>query len=267
MNDIVYPMKVHAVKLEYRRLMLEKMPHGYFKTIKDKQYIFITKDPSMPYANSRHPRRISVTSKLGKQLTETINRFQAIKSEYDTLLNDWYSRYGVAPPRVNFPIIQYSDPHCMNNEYFNKQADKLGNYKTDNPTVSEFGELKSKNELMGADLLKDLGMPFKYETRLSFVETGEIINPDCLVNFYEIDRCAYLEILGMNDKFDYFVRTTRKIYDYSRDKYRPGREVIYVFLYDKSNFDKDYFVSEVLSAFNNMIPDSAIVWDVAKEAV
>ena len=31
MNDIVYPMKVHAVKLEYRRLMLEKMPHGYFK--------------------------------------------------------------------------------------------------------------------------------------------------------------------------------------------------------------------------------------------
>ena len=31
MNDIVYPMKVHAVKLEYRRLMLEKMPHGYLR--------------------------------------------------------------------------------------------------------------------------------------------------------------------------------------------------------------------------------------------
>ena len=49
--------------------------------------------------------------------------------------------------------------------------------------------------------------------------------------------------------------------DYSKDKYRPGREVIYVILYDKSNFDKDYFISQVLSAFNDMIPDSALVWE------
>ncbi|MCR5383539.1 MAG: hypothetical protein K6E72_02700 [Saccharofermentans sp.] len=114
---------------------------------------------------------------------------------------------------------------------------------------------------MGADLLKLMGIPFKYEPEVAFVNTDEIINPDYLISFYEIDRCAYLEILGMNDKVDYSVKTATKINCFSKDTYRPGREVIYVILYDKANFDEDYFVSQILSAFNDMIQDSAILWE------
>ena len=33
MNKIYYPIKVHAVKLEYRRQKLEKMMHGYMKNV------------------------------------------------------------------------------------------------------------------------------------------------------------------------------------------------------------------------------------------
>jgi hypothetical protein len=32
-------------------------------------------------------------------------------------------------------------------------------------------------------------------------------------------------------------------------------------MYDKHNFDKEYFVSQVLSAFNDMIPDDALLWE------
>ncbi len=39
------------------------------------------------------------------------------------------------------------------------------------------------------------------------------------------------------------------------------REVIYVFLYDKKHFDEEYFVNQVLTAFNRMIPNSALIWD------
>ena len=56
MNSIVFPMKVHAVKLEYRRLKLEKMVHGYFKDIKGKSFVVITKDPDIPKINCRHQR-------------------------------------------------------------------------------------------------------------------------------------------------------------------------------------------------------------------
>ena len=143
----------------------------------------------------------------------------------------------------------------------------MGKYRSDNPTVSDHGELKSKNEQMGADLLKYMGIPFKYETEIYLPAIEQTINPDYLINFYEIDRCMYLEIMGMNDKIDYSLKTATRITGFSLEKYRPGREVIYIHVYDKNNFDEDYFVSQVLSAFNDMIPDSSLIWEPQAKAV
>lgn len=262
MERIVLPMKVHAVKLEYRRLILDKMIHGYFTVRRGKKTVVITHDPENPRYTTRRPRFLSVNSRLGKIYSEKITGYLKIKSEYDSLLNSWNSTYSFAPPGVTFPIKQFYDPHLMNNEYYNRQKEHLGKYIPDNPTFSEDGELKSKNELMAAGLLHQMGIPIKYETELYFEETDETINPDYLISFYEIDRCAYLEVLGMNDKGDYAVRASSKINSYSKAKYRPGREVIYVHIYDKHNFDGAYFVEQVLSAFDCMIPDSALEWNV-----
>lgn len=261
MNEIILPMKVHAVKLEYKRLLLEKMPHGHFRYIKGIKTVMITYDPDNKKISASRPRRLRVTSELGRKYSEIITAYSNLMAEYTVLLKNWNLRYRFEPPRVNFPISQYYDPHCMNNEFFAEQTDCQGSYTSDNPTISEHGVLKSKNEQIGADLLKQLDIPFKYETSLYLEAINDTINPDYLINFYEIDRCAYLEILGLSDKIDYSMRTTKKIFGFSKEKYRPGHEIIYIILYDKQNFDEDYFVTEVLSAFNNMIPDEALVWD------
>ncbi|MBR3277537.1 MAG: hypothetical protein IKG01_01335 [Lachnospiraceae bacterium] len=267
MNNIVLPMKVHAVKLEYRRQLMEKMPHGYFRVIRGKTNVVITHDPDNPRYIPAHPRTLYVSSKKGKAFADAINDYLRIKSEYDALLESWRARYSMPPPGVKFPVQQFFDPHRMDNEYFRNQPGCLGKYHPDNPTVSDHGELKSKNEQMGADLLKLLGIPFKYETEIYLPAIDQSINPDYLVCFYEIDRCAYLEILGMNDKIEYSLRTATRITGFSLEKYRPGREVIYVHIYDKNNFDEDYFVSQVLSAFNDMIPDDALEWETQAKAV
>ena len=259
-DKIFLPIKVHAVKLEYLRLKLEKMPHGYFCSRRGRRAVAITYDPANPKCSSRSSRVYYTSTKRGKIYSEVINNYLNIKSEYDYLLSGWNSTYGIAPPRVKFPIKQYHDPHHMNNAYYEAQKEKQGKYVPDNPTVSEFGEFKSKNELMAATALKQMDIPFKYETELYIEETDEKINPDFLINFFEIDRCSYLEVLGMNDKGDYAVRTSAKINSYSRGEYRPGREVIYVLMYDKYNFDEVYFIQQVLSAFDSMIPDSALEW-------
>lgn len=267
MNNIIFPMKVHAVKLEYRRLLLNKLPHGFFKIINGVQYVIITSDPDYPKCNTRHPRRLSLARTLGRQYAERINQYLKIKEEYDYLLNSWVCRYRYAPPRVDFPISQFYDPHVMNNQFFIDQAECCGNYKSNTPTISDHGELKSKNEQLGADLLKLMGIRFKYEPEVYLPSINQTINPDFLINFYEIDRCAYLEILGMNDKVDYSVKTATKITGFSKDRFRPGREVIYIHVYDKQNFDEDYFVGQVLSAFDAMIPDSALHWEAKEKAV
>lgn len=267
MSSIIYPMKVHAVKLEYRRQKLEKMVQGCIKTVDGEKIVYITHDPEYPNCDSRHPRRLKINSKRGRQYVTVISNYLKLEKEYNELLNSWYAIYNVAPPRVNFPIIQKYDPHHMNNKFFESEPDRLGKYKSDNPTVTEHGELKSKNEQIGADILKQLDIPFKYETALYLESIDDTINPDFLVNFYEIDRCAYLEILGMNDKAQYSLSTATKINGFSRQMYRPGREVIYVHLYDKYNFDEAYFISQVLSAFNDLIPDNALIWDSKSQVV
>ena len=259
-DKIFLPIKVHAVKLEYLRLKLEKMPHGYFNRRRGQSVVVVTYEPDNPKCSSKRPRIFFTSTKRGKLYTEIINGYLNIKKEFDYLLTRWNSTYCFAPPRVKFPIKQFHDPHLMNNEYYNSKEDNLGKYVPDNPTISEYGEFKSKNELMAATALKQMDIPFKYETELYIEETDEKINPDFLINFFEIDRCSYLEVLGMNDKGDYAVRTSAKINSYSRGEYRPGREVIYVLMYDKYNFDEVYFIQQVLSAFDSMIPDSALEW-------
>ena len=66
------------------------------------------------------------------------------------------------------------------------------------------------------------------------------------------------------DASNYSVNTATKINGFSLSGYRPGREVIYIILYDKQNFDEEYFISQIMSAFNIMIPDSALVWEEEK---
>ena len=226
MDRIILPMKVHAVKLDYRRRLLETMVHGYFGVRRGYDVVIITHDPDNEKCTPKNPFIHRVSSKRGKEYSESVNNYLALKSEYDALLIDWNKLYKIAPPKVSFPIKQFYDPHCMNHDYYDKQKDNLGKYTPDNPTVSEFGVFKSKNELMSAQALNRLGIPFKYETELYIQETEETINPDFLIDFYEIDRCAYLDVLGMNDKFSYAVTTSTRINSYSKGRFRPGREVI-----------------------------------------
>ena len=146
MNKIEFPMKVLAVKLEYRRLKLEKMRHGFFREKKGKQYVVITYDPDNLRINARHSRMVLVKTKLGIPLSDSIKEYQSLKAEYDLLLSNWYSRFNSEPPKVRFPVVQFSDPHRMNNEYYNARPGQLGKYTPNNPTTSEHGDLKSKNE-------------------------------------------------------------------------------------------------------------------------
>jgi hypothetical protein len=248
-------------------VIVEVIPQGHVGLRHGSKKVIITGDPENPKCTSRNRRVFYISTKRGKAYSEAVAKYLKVKNEYDLLLSSWRSLYSIPPPRINFPIIQFADPHRMNNEFFERQNDRRGKYKPDNPTISDHGELKSKNEQIGADLLKRLDIPFKYEPEVYLESIEEMINPDYLINFYEIDRCAYLEILGMNDKIGYTVKNSTKITGFSKDSYRPGREVIYVHIYDRNNFDEDYFVSQVLSAFNDMIPDSALVWETVPKAV
>ncbi len=236
------------------------MVHGRFGTHRGKRCVFVTYLPEEGKTSGHVQKRYYLDSAKGKEFTPKIKRYLAVKAEYDKLLSDWSSTYAFEPPEVKFPISGTYDPHHMDNDYYAGAVDRINNMPNDNPVYSGDDVLKSKNEQFAKGIFKKYGIPYKYEVDLD-VDNPDGFVPDFLLSFYEIDRCIYAEICGMNDKADYSMTTARKINFYSRHHYRPGREMVYAFMYDKNNFDEDYFAMQLLGAFETLIPDSAIDWN------
>lgn len=141
--NYVLPLKVHAVKLAYRKRLLETMPNGFFCIRKGHSSVAITFDPQDSKCTRHSPRVLRISSKQGREYAEKIQTYLDVKHEYDVLLVKWKQLYKMPPPKVNFPIRQPFEQHKMNNEFFNGRNDNLGKYKSDNPTVSEDGVFKS----------------------------------------------------------------------------------------------------------------------------
>lgn len=254
------PIKTHAVKIRYREQLLKQMVHGSFGTHRGSRCVYITYDPNNDSITQKYPKRYSLESKRGKHYTPLIERFLLLKAEFEQLLADWRSTYVFEPPMVSFPIVNTYDPHHMNNRFFEEVCSKSNSMPVEHPVYSGDDILRSKNEQMGKSLFRALGVPFKYEAALDINNPDGYV-PDYLLSFFEIDRCIYAEICGMTDKYEYSRSTAQKINFYSSNHYRPGREIIYSFMYDKYNFDEEYFASQILSAFETLIPDSALDWE------
>ncbi len=257
---MILPIKVHAVKIKYRELLLKNMVHGRFGMYKNKRHVFITYIPGNSTVSKHKQKRYSLNTKKGKEYSLQVKKYILVKTEYDKLLTSWRNAYSCEPPEVRFPIIQTYDPHSMNNIFFNNSVSNSNNIISEHNVYSGDIIVRSKNEQFGKDILDRLDIPYKYEPGIIDNNPRGIV-PDYLLSFYEIDRCSYLEICGMSDDYEYSSRTAKKINFYSANKYRPGREVIYVFMYDKYNFDEDYFASQIMGAFETLIPDSALNWD------
>ena len=254
------PLKVHAVKIRYREQLLRTMPHGRFGMYRGKRCVYISYIPGNSEVSMLNRKRYMVDSKQGREYTLQIERYLSIKAEYDRLLLDWRLLYTVEPPAIRFPIVQTYDPHHMDNRFFDDAIDKTNTIQAEHPVYSGCDVLKSKNEQFGKSIFKQLGIPYKYEVALD-VDNPDGFIPDYLLSFFEIDRCIYAEICGMSDKYEYSRTTAQKINFYSNNNYRPGREIVYSFMYDKYNFDEAYFTELILGAYNALIPEEALDWD------
>ena len=254
------PIKTHAEKIRYREHLLRQMVHGFFGTHRGYRCVYITYDPADDSITPKNPKRYRVESKQGILFTPLIERFLLQKAEYEQLLADWRSTYVFEPPMVRFPLVSTYDPHHMNNRFFEEACSNSNNMPVEHPVYSGDDILKSKNEQMAKSLFQTLGIPFKYEAALDINNPDGYV-PDYLLSLFEIDRCIYAEICGMTDKYEYSRTTAQKINFYSSNHYRPGREIIYCFMYDKYNFDEEYFVAQILGAFETLIPDSALDWE------
>ena len=88
--------------------------------------------------------------------------------------------------------------------------------------------VRSKSEVIIANILYDLGIPYRYEQELNLPRFGKV-HPDFTVLKMPQRETVIWEHFGMMDDPEYCAQTLRKISAYERAGYLPGKTLITTF--------------------------------------
>ncbi len=126
---------------------------------------------------------------------------------------------------------RYVTPVCMEDADF-VRAWRVADYEQPafREGTAEFytkrGErVRSKSEIIIADALHEMGVPYMYECPLK-LGGGIVVHPDFTVLNLRTRKTLYWEHLGMLDDRDYLQNALRKVAEYEKSGIYPGTELI-----------------------------------------
>ena len=99
------------------------------------------------------------------------------------------------------------------------------NTQTEDLTTANEEHVRSKSEVIIADTLKRMNIPYRYEYPLE-LKDGRTIYPDFLCLNVRTRQEFYWEHFGMMDDPEYLERTIQKLKLYSENKILPGKNLI-----------------------------------------
>lgn len=108
----------------------------------------------------------------------------------------------------------YLDKPLMGEDFWNELEESTNNYESQSDYSYKGIAMRSRGEVIIAQVLDSLGLQFKYEP--SFTINGKTYCPDFIVYMPELKRCFIIEFLGMIDDFNYAMNNTTKLMGYLR---------------------------------------------------
>ncbi len=160
--------------------------------------------------------------KLALREAAAIKNLRSIQE--DKTVEDLYE--SLKAPRRNLVI-----PDAISDELYAKQwqeADYQGKYmREDMPEyyTAKGERVRSKTELIIADTLNRLGVPYRYEAPI-YLEGAGIIHPDFTVLNIRKRKEYYWEHLGMMDVPSYLEKALERIDLYEQNGYYPGDKLL-----------------------------------------
>ncbi|MBO4928541.1 MAG: hypothetical protein J5379_09880 [Clostridiales bacterium] len=94
---------------------------------------------------------------------------------------------------------------------------------------------RSKSEMLIAQILEELGLPYKYEPVIQVI--GNQRWPDFAVYCPEIGRYFFIEHLGMMGKTSYRMDNLEKLEAYEKASIRDGVDILYTMEFVKGGFN------------------------------
>lgn len=195
--------------------------HYQYYTEKNKKRSYITKK-NIGIAKKIAQR--DYYQKLLPHLTKNINTMNHFISNYNSARLDLcYSKLTQARKQLVNPIFLDNETYAQQwqaQEYEHKNELPDGKYET---LKKEF--VRSKSEIIIADLLKSKKVPYHYEYPVH-LSNGIIIHPDFFCLNKRTRQEFYWEHFGKMDDPEYAVKMVQRISAYSKKGIIPGKNLL-----------------------------------------
>ena len=146
-------------------------------------------------------------------------------SEREKLFFEEINRRHLAIPS-DFKFMR--NPSKFNIDHWNREVPCSNKYECDTEYYDDYGfNVRSRGEMIVGNALKSLGLEAKYEPRLD-LNGSKTKNPDYSFPVHIIDRCFFVEFMGMMDKEEYVNDNTEKMRLYMRNGILPNRDLILI---------------------------------------
>ena len=127
---------------------------------------------------------------------------------------------------AGFKLYYDTSPHNL--EHWKQQVPCSNNYTNENQYIDSYGfKVKTRGEMLVSAALKDLGLEAKYEPELT-MRNGRKRTPDYSFPVPVIDRCFYVEFMGMTDDGNYLNKNFGRIDEYMQSGILPNRDLIII---------------------------------------
>lgn len=164
---------------------------------------------------------------INKKLCETRKYLEKFVNHYDVeSINNFYSKMSKARQKLVVPLIETDELYI---ERWKSLSYTPMPIIDDTEFYSNNGvRVRSKSELIIANLLEQYGVPYKYEMPLALDGIG-IVRPDFITLNVRLRSEYVWEHLGMMDNEGYANKNVAKINSYTQNGYIPGKNMIISF--------------------------------------
>ncbi len=229
--------------ISYYQDRLMKLPQGYFGRDKDAAIVYVTHVPGEQPGEKRKRFRYRLTSEKGQKWADLVREYRKCKDKLDELMTVWNSTYRFPPRKIAFPLVR-RDPSMFTADFFNAAAECANPAQAERPIEYKGRILRSKNELIGCQIIEKLGYEFKVEIAVGS-DPFYMLYPDITFLVPEQERCIGVEINGAVDNIKYANKSLNRQSEYIKNGLMISKDVIFVDIADSGSFYVRQFETQV----------------------
>lgn len=169
-------------------------------------------------------KEIQINSRYYPEMQRKLELFNSISERERLFYEEFKRRQLIVPAGFRFK----RDTSAFNVAYWNKLEPCSNRLECDTGYYDDYGfNVRSRGEMMVGNALKELGLEAKYEPTIQ-LKGGRKKNPDYSFPVRIIDRCFFIEFMGMTDDEDYIDGNYLKLDEYMRNGILLNRDLIVI---------------------------------------